>query len=185
MTRASDEGEFTVQVGARTQLHRHLFRYRIVAEDTTGNRVTVPYADDPQKNFAWFCYGGMPGWSGADHPELSAVKTFSPKLTRSMPAIHLLATEEDVINCQYNWSHNEQFLPGTVVFNGTVYDHIRFRNRGETTTYLTGKNKWRINFNRAHELDPALDYAHGTIKPWRRLNLNPLQSGISGNVGAE
>jgi hypothetical protein len=38
---------------------------------------------------------------------------------------------------------------GTMVSDGVVYDHIQFSNRGEFSTYNTGKNKWRFRFNRA------------------------------------
>ena len=88
-----------------------------------------------------------------------------------------------------NWSFNEQFLPGTIVYDGKVYDHIRFRNRGETTTYMTGKNKWRFNFNRGHEIEPPVDYRHTMEKPWRRLNLNPgtipYNPAFRGNAGLQ
>ena len=154
-------------------MHRRLLRYRVEFQGTNNTTVSVPYADDLQRNFAWFCYGTMPGWNGLSSTDNSQVLTFPSKTMGSMPAVHLLATAADVENSQFNGRFNEQFLPGTVVFDGKVYDHIRFRNRGETTTYMTGKNKWRFNFNRGHELVPPIDYAHNLEKPWRRLNLNP------------
>ena len=36
-----------------------------------------PYADDPQLNFAYFVYDGVPGWSGAAQPGVTPVTNFS------------------------------------------------------------------------------------------------------------
>ena len=46
---------FTCQVPSDVQKHRTLVRYRITATDKKGLSVTVPYTDDPQPNFAYFC----------------------------------------------------------------------------------------------------------------------------------
>ena len=171
--KATADDFFEVTVPGEMQLHRRMMRYRVVVEDDSGQTVTVPYSDDPQRNFAWFCYGSMPAWHGTNRPGRKPPVAFSEELMRSMPAIHLIADEQEVTKSQYNRRYNERFLPGTVVFDGKVYDHIRFRNRGETTTYMTGKNKWRINFNRGHELEPPIGYQHTMSERWRRLNLNP------------
>lgn len=170
---ATEKDFYEVVIAGTHQVHRRLVRYRIIMKDAAGNSATIPYPDDLQKNFAWFCYGQMPAWEGADAPGRSPVKTFSSALQESMPAIHVIARRDDITNSQYNRRFNEQFLTGTAIFAGKVYDHVRFRNRGETTTYMTGKNKWRINFNRGHELTPPIDYSHTMTKAWRRLNLNP------------
>ncbi|MEM7386967.1 MAG: lamin tail domain-containing protein, partial [Verrucomicrobiota bacterium] len=165
---------YTATLPAELHQHRHLYRYRIEARDNVGQPVTVPYADDAQKNFAYFCYGEVPAWSGADRPGRTPVIEFGRDLmNNSLPIVHLLAKARDVENSQYQWSHNEQYLKGTLIINGEVFDHIRFRNRGETTTYAVGKNKWRFNFNRTHELNPAiLDGGNGKRR-WKRFNLNP------------
>ena len=31
----------------------------------------VPYADDPSANFAYFCYDGVPAWTGAVRPGIT------------------------------------------------------------------------------------------------------------------
>ena len=164
---------YTATLPANTFKHRDLIRYRITASDTVGNKVRVPYDDDPQPNFACFCYDGIPSWTGTDRPKTVPKKTFTPEMMNAMPAVHVIADPVDVENSQFVYRYNEQFLPGTVVYNGVVYDHIRFRNRGETTTYRTGKNKWRFNFNRTHELRVTPDYKPGVVQKWKRMNLNP------------
>src|SRR5262249_29945254 len=59
---------YTAQLPGALQTHRRLVRYRITVTDTGGRSVRVPYADDPQPNFAYFCYNGVPGWSAAVRP---------------------------------------------------------------------------------------------------------------------
>ena len=59
---------FTVQIPAVVQTHRRLIRYRITAADAEGRSIRVPYADDPQPNFAYFVYDAVPVWRGAVQP---------------------------------------------------------------------------------------------------------------------
>ncbi len=168
------EGDlYTAEVPPDWQQRRHLIRYRIAARDKRGATVRVPYADDAQPNFAYYCYDEAPAWAGIDRRGRPPVKIFSRETMNALPILHLIAASKDVENSQYRHAFNERFLRGTLVAGDEVYDHIRFRNRGETTTYSVGKNKWRINFNRTREL-PAnvLDGKPGKRR-WKRLNLNP------------
>ncbi len=59
---------FSVDLPASLQVHRRLIRYRITVTDSLGASVRVPYADDPQPNFAYFVYNGVPQWTGAIQP---------------------------------------------------------------------------------------------------------------------
>ncbi|UCF00364.1 MAG: lamin tail domain-containing protein, partial [Planctomycetota bacterium] len=67
----SSDDIYTVQIPGSIQAHRRLIRYRITIEDTLSNSVKVPYSDDPQPNFAYFVYDGVPAWSGAINPTSS------------------------------------------------------------------------------------------------------------------
>jgi hypothetical protein len=53
----AQDGVFSVALPASLQQHRWLIRYRTSAIDETNAAVTVPYPDDPQPNFAFFCDG--------------------------------------------------------------------------------------------------------------------------------
>ena len=50
------------------QTHRRLIRYRITATDGCGATIRAPYPDDPQPNFAYFVYDGVPPWTGKATP---------------------------------------------------------------------------------------------------------------------
>ena len=68
----------------------------------------------------------------------------------SLPIYHLIAQAQDVTNCQDNSSFNDKVyrFEGALVYDGVVYDHMHYRIRGHGSTYNTGKNKWKLRFNR-------------------------------------
>jgi len=154
---AASDDTWSVALPGALQVHRRLVRYRITMEDSLANSVRVPYPDDEQPNFAYFVYDGVPAWRGANNPEgigsETNVVTFGTNVMRSLPTYHLLARADDVSDSQYSPTFDEVEFFGTMVYEGTVYDHIRFRNRGEWSTYKTGKNKWKLKFNRARDIE--------------------------------
>ena len=96
----TESGDYAVEIPGVRQAHRRLIRYRIVTTGSNGVSVMLPHTDDPQRNFAWFCYGDYPGWSGADRPGRSPRIDFSSRMIGSMPAIHLIAREREITDCQ-------------------------------------------------------------------------------------
>jgi len=136
---------YTIQMPENLRTHRQLVRYRIRIEDTEANSVTVPYSDDPQPNFAYFVYDGVPAWSGANKPgdpgPSGDVVEYGTDVMRSLPVYHLISQESDVLKCQYNGSYENIRFHGALVYDGVVYDHIEYRIRGEWSTYESGKNK--------------------------------------------
>ena len=60
---------------------------------------------------------------------------------------HLIARAGDVERSQWDAASNRKPFFGTLVYDGRVYDHIQFHNRGQASTYLAGKNKWGFKFN--------------------------------------
>ncbi|MDP6945224.1 MAG: lamin tail domain-containing protein, partial [Myxococcota bacterium] len=156
------------------QGHRTLVRYRIRVEDLLGAHVTVPYEDDPSLNFAYFVYDGVPDYG--EHPA---------ELLESLPVYTLISRPEDVSEVMayngyeqfsqqnngganearsaYNWS-------ATFVYDGIVYDHIRWRLRGSYGRYqLAGKRSFRFRFNRGHWLVAKDALGEPYAEPWRTL----------------
>jgi hypothetical protein len=188
---AAGDGVFSATLPPELQTHRRLIRYRILATDSAGNSVQVPYADDPQPNFAYFTYDGVPPWSGAvlpgDPGPQGRLHTFTTDVTASLPVYHLIASETDVVNSQYNNAYDTVPMWGTLVYGDQVLDHITFNNRGEFSTYVSGKNKWRIHLNNTHEILVRDNYGRPFSQTRRILNLNggacpwaPLNRGMAG-----
>ncbi|MBP7050260.1 MAG: lamin tail domain-containing protein [Phycisphaerae bacterium] len=169
---------YTAQLPSSLQRHRRLVRYRLFALDGQGYDLQVPYADDPQANFAYFVYDGVPAWSGAIQPgssdaRRSAVVTYSEDLMRSLPVYHLIARATDIQNCLFNGSYDNTayYFSGTLVYDGQVYDNIHFRVRGQASTFQTGKNKLKIDFNRGHHFQARDDYGQEYEEKWDKMNV--------------
>ena len=174
------DGTFSATVPAAVQTHRRLVRYRITVADAGGRSVRVPYSDDECPNFAWFCYNGVPAWSGAIEPGVAGargtVKNFPAALMNSLPVYHLVANGTDVTNSQWNGGSDTVRMWGTLVYEGKVYDHIQFHNRGEASTYQCGKNKWRFHFNRARNFEPRDNLGRRYNETWDDFSLNACSS---------
>ncbi|NLH73503.1 MAG: hypothetical protein GX456_10665 [Verrucomicrobia bacterium] len=164
---------FTVTVPATVQQHRRLVRYRIVATDSAGASAQAPASDDPEPNFAFFCYDGVPAWTGAVRPGVTARFTVSAEEMNRLPVYHLIAKKKAVEDCTwYDRSHgDEYFWQGTLVYDGEVYDHIRFRPRGGVWRYAMGKNMWKFDFNRGHDFQGRDNWGRKFDVTWTKLNL--------------
>ncbi|MBN2329410.1 MAG: lamin tail domain-containing protein [Candidatus Omnitrophica bacterium] len=168
-------GDFTysVEMPPSLQKHRRFIRYRISVSDLLGNSLTVPYSDDPQPNFAYFCYDGAPPWTGAVQPGVTAEVTYSSEMLESIPVYHLICSKEEVENCTWldqNRS-NEYPYTGTLVYDGVVYDHIQFRARGGTWRFAMAKNMWKFNMNRGHAFQGRDNYGRKYNETWDKVNL--------------
>ena len=164
---AADDDIFTVKLPG--QVSRTLVRYRIIVEDTKGSALTVPYADDDCLNFAYFVYDGVPAYVANNRSVNDAPYTHSKEVMTSLPVYQLLTDEDDFAQCvaysrdqidrnqydarsAYNWY-------GTFVYNGKVYDNIRYRLRQRNARYAgTGKRSFKFRFNRGsyaqlHDMD--------------------------------
>lgn len=191
---------WSVTVPPSLQVHRRLVRYRITVEDGRRNVVRVPYADDEQPNFAYFVYDGVPAWTGTRQPATAAPEPKprgwepnSPEnfpaevMANALPVYHLIADAGDVVNSQYDSRFDAVRMWGTMVYDGQVYDHIQFYNRGEVSTYKSGKNKWRFRFNRSRDFQARDNYGRRYKTDWKTMNFSacasphvPSNRGIAG-----
>ena len=165
---------YTVVLDGSTQTHRLLVRYRIAAVDNTDASVTGPYDDDPVPNFAYFVYDGVPAWHGAVQPGVTSVEYYGADLMRSLPVYHLISKKTDVESCtwQSRYTGDEYQWDGALVYDGEVYDHVRYRARGGVWRYAMGKNMWKFDFNRGHRFEARDDYGRKYDTKWDKLNFS-------------
>ena len=178
---------FTANIPASIQTNRRLVRYRIHFTDSIGNSETAPFSDDEQPNFAYYVYSGLPTWQGSFRPGETALKNFTSDVLDDVPVYSLIADNDDVINSQYNGGWDAVRFRGTFIYDGIVYDHIEFRNRGEASTYQSGKNKWRFFFNRARDLPASDNFGDEYEESWGSFSANacaspwvPVNRGMAG-----
>ena len=178
---AGDE-VFSVTMPTELQTHRRLVRYRITVADTTDLSVRVPYADDPTPNFAYFVYDGVPDWTGSARPGVAPEVTYSGELLESVPTYHFLTTEESQADAMFvpdssrgsGYTGSDYLWEGTLVYDGEVYDHIRFRARGGVWRYAMGKNMYKFDFNRGQAFQAHDDYGRAYDTKWDKLNFSAL-----------
>ena len=160
------------------QKHRHLVRYRIEASGSNNVKVRAPYPDDPQPNFAYFVYDGIPSWRGAIEPrsrdpERARVVEFSSASLNRNPVYHLLSRKSSVEDSNWREQHrgDDYKWSGTLIYDGEVYDHIHFRARGGSWRYAMGKQMWKFDFNRGHDFQARDNYGKKYREKWTKLNL--------------
>jgi len=176
----------TVQLPGSLQKHRRLIRYRITVTDNRQLSLLVPYRDDPQPNFAYFVYDGVPAWRGANRPGFAPVVEYGTDVMRSLPVYHLLSKRSDVEAATWfeHYAGSDYKWYGTLVYDGEVYDHIRYRSRGGVWRYAMGKNMWKFNFNRGHRFQARDDYGKKYKTEWDKLNFSAcIQQGSFGQRG--
>ena len=167
------DGTYTGTLPGSVQRHRRLVRYRIEAVDGGSRSIRTPYPDDPCPNFAYFVYDGVPGWQGAVRPGSTPVQTFSAAEMGRLPTYHLIAKRSAVEDATWFSRYGGDLYRwrGTLVYDGKVYDHVRYRARGGVWRYAMGKNMWKFDFNRGHDFQARDNYGQEYKTKWRKLNL--------------
>jgi hypothetical protein len=172
---------YTVVIPGQMHQHRHLYRYRILAEDLTDAASVAPYDDDLQPNFAYFAYDDVPDWTGSARPGVAPDVTYSSELLQSIATYQLITTHRAHVDSQHipdsnagEYRGSEYPWLGTFVYDGEVYDHIRFRPRGGVWRFAMGKNMWKFNFNKGHRFEGRDDYGQKYDTKQDKLNFSAI-----------
>ncbi|MGI9240261.1 MAG: lamin tail domain-containing protein [Verrucomicrobiales bacterium] len=176
---------YSVTLPASLQTNRRLIRYRITAEDSPGTAIIVPYPDDPQPNFAYFVYDGTPDWSGAIRSGDTPVN-YPGSLMSSIATYFLLSKNSWIDDSQFGGYGGSEYLwPGTMVYDGEVYDHIQYRPRGGVHRYQYGKNFWKFDFSRGHRFEARDRYGKRYSTEWDKLNFSSIVQQVNFNHRGE
>lgn len=166
--------------------HRTLVRYRIVAEDTNSAVVRIPYPDDPSLNFAYFCYDGVPSYTAdldSVHPD-GAGRVYGEDIMGSLPLFHLVTDADHLEQCwaydasdrvgsvasrkAFNWE-------GTMIYDGEVYDHVKYRLRQKNDRYAgQGRRSMRFRFQRGNYLEARDPDGNRYPNKWRSMNTSKM-----------
>jgi hypothetical protein len=194
---AAGDRIYTAALPAQTA-NRTLIRYRITATDANGRSVAAPLADDPQLNFACFVYNGMPSYEARKRSVYpgGAPHTYGTNVMQRLPVYTLITRQDYYDHCvAYNGSYKissgndgarRKFnWVGTFVYDGEVYDHVRYRLRQRNDRYgRHGKRSWRFRFVKGRHLEARDNYGKKYPTKWRTLNVGKMldNKGV-GNFG--
>ena len=174
MVKNGNQGEVGSQEDVYSALippneNRSLVRYRIIIEDANGIRTRAPFTDDSSLNFAYFIYDGIPNYNGQPGSSLG-----------DLPVYQLITRESDYNDClaynggkqisqgsqarfYYNWQ-------GAMVYDGVVYDNIKYRLRGANGRYYNrGKRSMRFRFNKGSYFQARDQNGKKHSNKWRTL----------------
>jgi hypothetical protein len=169
---------FTVEMPAFK--HRRLVRYRIIVEDTKAASDRAPFVDDPSFNFAYFVYNGVPDYQAEESvANNDGPHTYPAEQLTELPVYHLITRNDDWLTCMaysrnqlgkatkaaltFNWD-------GAFIYDGIVYDHIRYRLRGANGRHQgSGKRSMKYKFNRGNHLRAKDQNGKDYVRTWRIL----------------
>ena len=171
---------YSVQLPGRT--HRTLIRYRVEVEDEGGSRLRVPYPDDRSQNFAYFVYDGVPNYVAETRSVIRTGFVHQAEDLERIPVYHLITRPGDLTQC-YGYSSGDRIpkgnedardkfnWEGAFVYEGHVYDHIRYRLRQANDRYGgSGKRSMRFRFNKGNRFRARDNYGKRFPERWRTLN---------------
>ncbi len=180
------DGLFTAQLPSSLQEHRRLVRY-FVSFTAGGVKQRIPSATNDCPNFSYFVFDGLPEWAGASTPGKTPLLTFPREFMSTLPAYHLIARKDEVEQSQWDGNANKKRFWGTMVYDGRVYDHIQFHNRGKASTHVSGKNKWGFKFNETEPFAIRDLWGRPYQSPWKSVSLTacaspwaPVNRGLAG-----
>ena len=165
--------------------HRTLVRYRVIATDAAGAVRHAPRQDDPEPNYAYFVYDGVPDYVANRRSAFGPPGFVHTDLTK-VPVYHIIARAEDIHSAQYGgFLDNEYRWNVTFVHEGQVHDHCGIRLRGTAgTRFGTPKRSWKLRFNKGNRFLGR--FPDGTPYPQARSKLNLMRGafGRGGGAGA-
>src|SRR4030095_1430519 len=118
--------------------------------------------------------------------------SFGAEGMRSVQVYHFIAAKKAVENVTwyqpsdvFNERSRHQYAHTcTIVAEGKVYDHVRFRARGGEWRHAMGKNMWKFDFPRGHHLQARDDFGRPYSTKWEKLTLGAcIQQGSYGRRG--
>lgn len=188
-----DEMSFQTELPGALQKHRRLVRYRLSAQDASGQRLLCPDFGDVPPNYAYFVYDGVPAWTGAvdprsGEPTLATSMTFPAEAMQRVQPYHLIGKRRSIENATWREQSpgKEYKYTGTLVVDGEVFDHVGYRARGGVWRYAMGKNMWKISLAGDHNLQAKDDFGRPYPVLWNKINLRAcIQQGDYGQRGEQ
>ncbi len=121
---------YTAAIPANVQVHRRLIRYRVKVSTSTGYNSIYPDQNHRESNYAYYVYDGYPLVGSYDINTLTPMQEITV-ITGDTTANKYIGPGTGIDNTG-QYTGYDYLGEGTLVYNGKVYDHVRFRPRGRT-----------------------------------------------------
>jgi len=144
----ANDGIYTATIPSSVQVHRNLVRYRIKVTTSNGYSKTYPDQNHTESNYAYYVYNGDASFNGYSFSNLNPLQSFTV-ITKSSIAEQYIGNGTDNAT---QYTGYDYLGEGTIVYNGQVYDHIRFRPRGKTRS-IRVKPGIKFELNDEHKIE--------------------------------
>ena len=153
-----NNGVFTAKIPASIHDHRDLIRYRIKISNSSGFSQTLPDQNYRERNYAYYVYDGYPTHNGYDLTTLPVLQDFTLITTEIDTKVNVGdAAGNETNNSAIQYQGYDYQGEGTIVYNGRVYDHIKFRPRGGDSRPRRDKPNLKFDLNRPHSFETQND----------------------------
>ncbi len=126
----ANNGTFSAAIPASAQQHRHLIRYRITISTSSGYSVVYPDQNHTESNYSYYIYDSYPLINGYDLNTVTPLQEVTV-ITGDSTSFKYMGPGNGTDNTG-QYTGFEYLGEGTLIYNGQVYDHVRFRPRGRT-----------------------------------------------------
>lgn len=159
----ANNGVYSAIIPASVQVNRRLIRYRIRVQTSNGFNELFPRQEHSASNYAYYVYNGQSSFNGYSFSQLSELQS-----------VQLIASSTDIVNYIEGDTHNGIDYPGegTLVYNGKVYDHVRFRARGKGSRHVRLKKNIKIDLNSEQKISIKNDWGEAYDEERSKLSLS-------------
>jgi hypothetical protein len=140
---------FSAKIPKEAQKHRKLIRYRIIVKIKNNFKAFYPDKKHRESNYSYFVNDGQKTFEGIHFNDL-------PKLQ----SIELITSEDQTNKYILKGNFDDYRGEGTLIYDGKVHDHIRFRARGKNSRHNKIKRNIKFSLNNNNPLVIKDDYGN-------------------------
>ena len=145
----ANDGTYSFAIPSATQVHRSLIRYRILIQINNGGpQRYFPDQNHTESNYSYYVYDGYPTFNNYNLTSLDSLPEITI-LTKSSTAEVYIGDGGANTN---QYTGTEYLGEGTFIYNGKIFDHIRFRPRGGDSRKFRKKPGIKFDLNNEKEV---------------------------------
>ncbi len=145
------DGTYTASIPSTVQQHRRLIRYRVNISTLSGFSQTLPDQNHRESNYAYYVYDAYPNVFGHSLHGLPELPELTVITTNIMADTYIGDGESNTVQ----YEGDEYLGEGTVIYNGKIFDHIKFRPKGGGSRSARVKPGFKLDFNAEKRIHPV------------------------------